>query len=150
MRHLTLASAAIALLVFGAAVPAAAQNPNPGMSNQGHGMSVAKPNLSPSQGQGMMHVLRGQQPQSPPAGFDGHVGSTVPDSMSAQSLPSEATDQAPGAKGLLFVRLPDRVLLIDPDNKAVLEIVGDETTGSGANSDGSGGSGPNQPASDDK
>jgi hypothetical protein len=35
---------------------------------------------------------------------------------------------------LFFIKLPDRILLIDPDNKTVAEIVaGPATTGSGAN-----------------
>jgi hypothetical protein len=57
-------------------------------------------------------------------GFDGQVGTKVPDSMNAHVLPSEVT-QVPQTKGLLFLRLPDRVLLIDPDEKKVIEIVGD-------------------------
>jgi hypothetical protein len=45
--------------------------------------------------------------------------------MNAHALPSEVTAQVPQTKGLLFLRLPDRVLLIDPDEKKVIEIVGD-------------------------
>ena len=51
--------------------------------------------------------------------------------MSAQKLPNNVTDQVPDAKGLLFVKLPDRIVLIDPDTKLVTEIVMDAaTTGS--------------------
>jgi hypothetical protein len=52
--------------------------------------------------------------------------------MTAQSMPSDVTNQVPEAKSLLFVKLPDRVLLIDPDTKMVSEIVmdSDSTTGS--------------------
>jgi hypothetical protein len=42
---------------------------------------------------------------------------------------------APEAKNLLFVKLPDRIVLIDPDTKLVAEIVvNDTTTGSNPNS----------------
>lgn len=52
--------------------------------------------------------------------------------MNAQTLPSNVTDQVPEAKNLLFVKLPDRIVLIDPDTKLVTEIVMDQTTtGSG-------------------
>jgi hypothetical protein len=34
------------------------------------------------------------------------------------------TDQVPETKSYLFIKLPDRILLIDPDSKAVAEIVG--------------------------
>jgi len=120
-------AAALSVLLFGGAVPAAAQSPG-GMMNQGQGTSREKFNLSPSQEHNMMQALRNEQKQTPPSTFDGQVGSKVPDSMSTKSLPDEATAQAPQTKGLLFVHLPDRVLLIDPDNKAVVEIVADQTT----------------------
>jgi hypothetical protein len=42
------------------------------------------------------------------------------------------SDQVPEAKGLLFVKLPDRIVLIDPDTKLVTEIVMDSVT-TGAN-----------------
>jgi hypothetical protein len=57
--------------------------------------------------------------------------------MNAQSLPTNVTNQVPEAKNLLFVKLPDRVLLIDPDSKMVSEIVMDtdsQTTGSNTGS----------------
>jgi hypothetical protein len=35
---------------------------------------------------------------------------------------------------MLFIKVPDRILLIDPDSKTVAEIIaGPSTTGSGAN-----------------
>jgi hypothetical protein len=135
MRHLALSSAALALLFFGGAVPAAAQNAGgPAMSAQGQGTAQEQFNLSPSKERNMMQALRNEQTQNPPSGFDGRVGSKVPESMSTRPLSNEATAQAPETKGLLFVRLPDRVLLIDPENKAVVEIVADETTTGSAGS----------------
>jgi hypothetical protein len=74
--------------------------------------------------------------QSAPDGTQPQVGDKVPDSMNAQSLPTNVTTQVPEAKNLLFVKLPDRVLLIDPDSKTVTEIVASDqaTTGSNTNS----------------
>jgi hypothetical protein len=55
--------------------------------------------------------------------------------MTAQALPSDVSDQVPDAKQLLFVKLPDRIILIDPDSKVVHEIVlDDSTTTAGSNS----------------
>jgi hypothetical protein len=50
--------------------------------------------------------------------------------MTEQSLPDNVIDQVPEVKELLFVKLPDRVILIDPDTKVVSEIVlnSDSTT----------------------
>lgn len=157
MRHLTLGSAALALLCFGGVVPVAAQTPGQGpggLSSSGQGTAQEKFNLSPSQEKSMTQALRNEQTQSAPSGFDGRVGSKVPDSMSTRSLPDQASAQAPQTKGLLFVKLPDRVLLIDPENKAVVEIVADETTtgsgGSNTGSSGAGGASRSQPGSDNK
>jgi hypothetical protein len=65
-------------------------------------------------------------------GFNGQVGSKLPDSEKAQPLPSDVQAQVPEAKQLLFVKLPDRIVLIDPDSQAVTEIVmAPVTTGTG-------------------
>jgi len=60
--------------------------------------------------------------------------------MTAQSMPNNVSDQVPEAKQLLFVKLPDRIILIDPDTKLVSEIVMDSdsaTTGSNSTTTGS-------------
>jgi hypothetical protein len=75
-----------------------------------------------------------------PTGAQPQVGdklpdSKLPDSMTAQQIPRNVTDQVPEAKNSLFVKLPDRIILIDPDTKLVSEIVMDSvTTGSNSNS----------------
>ena len=79
-------------------------------------------------------------PSQPAPAAQPHVGDRVPDSMTAQALPSDVTDQVPDAKQLLFVKLPDRIILIDPDTKLVSEIVMDSdsaTTGSNSTTTGS-------------
>jgi hypothetical protein len=73
--------------------------------------------------------------QSAPSGAQPQVGDKVPDSMAAQSMPHDVAEQVPEAKQLLFVKLPDRILLIDPDTKQVSEIVAEPgTTGSATGS----------------
>jgi hypothetical protein len=48
--------------------------------------------------------------------------------MTSKALPDAVTTQVPTAKTYLFVKLPDRILLIDPDTKLVAEIVGGPAT----------------------
>jgi hypothetical protein len=86
--------------------------------------------LTPTQQRTLSQGLANSPSQSAPAAQP-QVGDKMPDSMTAQSLPSNVTDQVPETKNLLFVKLPDRILLIDPDNKVVTEFVMD----SGASSD---------------
>jgi hypothetical protein len=118
---------------------AAAQGTPPGSQRE-------KLNLSPGKEQIVTQGLNSQPSQSV-AGFQGQVGSKLPDSAKAQSLPSDVSAQVPEAKDLLFVKLPDRIVLIDPDTKMVAEIImGAATTGGPAGSSPSSPSSPGSPS----
>jgi hypothetical protein len=115
---------AIALAIFSSVGFAAAQK-QPGSD------------LTATQQQAVSQGLASSLSQTAPAGTQPQVGDKVPDSMTPQQLPNNVTDQVPEAKQLLFVKLPDRIILIDPDTKLVSEIVVDSdsaTTGSNPNS----------------
>lgn len=95
-------------------------------------------NLSPAQEQAVTHGLTDQPTQNMPSGFTGQVGSKLPSSETGKPLPSDVQAQVPEVKQMLFVKLRDRVLLIDPDSKAVAEILmAPATTGSSPGSSGS-------------
>ena len=123
-------ASAIAVAIFSSIGFAAGQN----APSQAPG--PAHPDLTARQQQMVSQGLASSPSQAAPDGSQPQVGNKLPDSMTAQSLPSNVTDQIPEAKNLLFVKLPDRVLLIDPDSKMVTEIVGadETTTGSNTNS----------------
>jgi hypothetical protein len=99
---------------------ASAQQPSTGQSA-----------LTPQQQQSVNQGLANQPNDSAPAGYQGQVGAKMPDSMSAHPMPNNVASDVPETKKLLFIKLPDRVLLIDPDSKAIAEIVlaGDTTGG---------------------
>lgn len=121
----------LALVLAGGVGYAAAEEAIPGQ-----GSSQERFNLNRQQEQSITKGLHQEQTQPNPSGYQGQLGSKVPDSMSAQTLPDDVADQVPQTKGYYFVKLPDRVLLLDPDTKTVVEIVaGPETTGAGANDD---------------
>ncbi|PAY09587.1 hypothetical protein CK489_03045 [Bradyrhizobium sp. UFLA03-84] len=121
-----LSSGAI-LAVLGSVGAALAQSANDAQSNNAHA------NLNPAQQQMVSNSLSSTPSQSAPSGAQPQVGDKVPDSMSAQSMPQNVGDQVPEAKELLFVKLPDRILLIDPDTKLISEIITEPaTTGSTA------------------
>jgi hypothetical protein len=84
-------------------------------------------NLSQSHEQMITQGLRSEPSQSAP-GYRGDVGSKLPDSMTSKALPDDVTAQVPATKTYLFVKLSDRILLIDPDTKLVAEIVGGPAT----------------------
>ncbi len=105
--------------------------------------------LTANQQQTVSQGLMSSPAQSAPPGEQPQVGNKLPDSMSAQSMPSNVTNQVPETKNPLFVKLPDRIVLIDPDNKLVTQIVMDNAlTGSsttGSNTGGSSTSTPDRP-----
>jgi hypothetical protein len=94
------------------------------------GQGVDQP-LTQQQQQSVSKGLANQPTDSAPTGYQGQVGAKVPDSMTAHPMPSNVASDVPATKNLLFVKLPDRVLLIDPDSKAIAEILlAGDTTGS--------------------
>jgi hypothetical protein len=87
--------------------------------------------LSPQQQQSVSKGLANQPNDNAPTGYQGQVGAKIPDSVTANPMPNNVTADVPAAKNLLFVKLPDRVLLIDPDTKTIAEILlASDTTGS--------------------
>ena len=94
------------------------------------------PDLTAAQQRTVNQGLANSPSQAAPSAQP-QVGDKVPDSMNAQSLPTNVTAQVPEAKNLLFVKPPDRVLLIDPESKMVTEIVASDQTTTGSNSNSS-------------
>jgi hypothetical protein len=132
---------AITVAIFSSVGFAAAQNapsPTPGT---GHADLTARQQQAVNQG------LAASPSQSAQAGAQPQVGNKLPDSMTAQALPNDVTNQVPETKNLLFVKLPDRIMLIDPDTKLVTEIVMDsDSTTTGSNINGNSNSNSNQPS----
>lgn len=112
------------------------------------GSQQEKLNLSAAKEQAVTQGLANHPAHSVP-GFSGLVGNKVPPSETAQPLPSNVQADVPEAKDMLFIKLPDRIVLIDPDSKAVAEIVMTPvTTGAGSSpSSTSSGSSPMSPDS---
>ena len=131
MRTYThLCAGALSLALFGSGLALAQTSP-------GAGGAQEKLNLNPSQERMVTQGLQNEQSQPASPGYQGQLGSKVPDSMNARQLPNQVTTQVPETESYLFVKLPDRILLIDPDTKLVAEIVAITrgTTGSGGASD---------------
>src|SRR4030081_3359922 len=126
--HQLIRGGAIAIALLGSVSFAAAQRA-PG---------DVHPDLTANQQQAVSQGLASSPSQPAPPGEQPQVGNKLPDSMSAQSMPGNVTDQVPQTKNLLFVKLPDRILLIDPDNKLVTQIVTDDNSSTtGSNTSGS-------------
>jgi hypothetical protein len=90
--------------------------------------SSVRADLSPSQERMVSQGLANTPSQTAPSGPQPQVGSKIPDSMTTSELPTNVTDQVPETKQLLFVKLPDRIVLIDPETSLVTEIIVDSAT----------------------
>jgi hypothetical protein len=139
-------AAALTLVLAGSVGFAAAQSGSGDeKSSSSQGSTQEKLHLNRGQEQAIINGLGNERAQSNQPGYQGQPGAKVPDSMATRQLPEDVTDQVPQIKGYYFVKLPDKVLLLDPDTKMVIEIVtGEETTGasSGADKSQSGASSP--------
>jgi hypothetical protein len=101
-----------------------------GQGMPGDAGAQEKLNLSKSKEDTISQGLKSEPAQSSP-GYRGEVGSKPPESLTQKQLPNDVTAQMPETKTYLFIKLADRILLIDPDSKTVAEIVsGPATTGS--------------------
>jgi hypothetical protein len=89
--------------------------------------------LNPAQRLAIVQDLRGEETQASPQGERAQVGSKAPDTASQRPLPDQATSDVPQTKNLLFVKLPDRILLIDPDQQMVAEIIPTDNAGGQGN-----------------
>jgi hypothetical protein len=118
-----LRASTLAIAVLGSVSFATAQNA-PGDMQE-------KLNLNQSKERQVTQGLSREQPQSA-AGYQGQVGSKPPASLSTKPMPDDVADQVPETKRYLFIKLPDRIVLIDPDTNMVAEIVGAPAT-TGAN-----------------
>jgi hypothetical protein len=100
--------------------------------NSQQGSQQDKLNLNSSQQQTIKQGLADQPAHNVPE-YNWQIGDKSPSSETAQRLPNDVQDQVPAAKQMLFVKLPDRILLVDPDTQIVAEIIMDQaTTGSGS------------------
>jgi hypothetical protein len=79
--------------------------------------------LTAQQREQIRQGLANQPNDSAPSGFQAQVGQKVPDGMTAHQMPNNVSAQVPASKELLFIKLPDRVLLIDPQSKMIAQIV---------------------------
>ncbi|MGZ3290730.1 MAG: hypothetical protein ACXU87_22135, partial [Xanthobacteraceae bacterium] len=121
----SLRTSTLVLAILGSISCAAAQSMPGDMQQQ------EKLNLSQSKERQVTQGLSREQSQSA-AGYQGQVGSKPPASLSAKPMPDDVADQVPETKRYLFIKLPDRIVLIDPDTNMVAEIVGAPAT-TGAN-----------------
>jgi hypothetical protein len=110
--------------LLGAALPAAAQTPPSGS------LGVADPSarfaLTPAERSAILNAVR--QDQAPPsatvpANVPVSVGVQLPASIALRILPDTALAQAPAAKTVQYTVIGTQVVLVDPTNMRVVDII---------------------------
>jgi len=94
--------------------------------------SEHKLNLTQQQKQEIMQGLTSEKAESSAGGPEVRVGAKLPNTMLPHAMPSGVTAKVPDTKNFEFVKLSDKILLVDPANKMIAEIVPlSSTTGAG-------------------
>jgi hypothetical protein len=95
--------------------------------------TAAELSLTAQQKQTIMQSVQTEAAQPTPSGFLPKVGAPVPQSLTMHQLPSNVTTQVPAAKDLQFAKLDsNEVLLIDPKDHRVAEIISSSGSTTGA------------------
>ena len=121
MRHfITIA----AVLSTGIAL---AQTPNgqpPGAGARSGAESIQpRLNLTQQQKQAVNRGLSDQPSQNAAADLQIRVGEPLPSSITPHVMPQSVTEPVPETKWYEFAKLPDRVLMVDPKDRSIAEII---------------------------
>ena len=121
MRHfITIA----AVLSTGIAL---AQTPNgqpPGAGARSGAESIQpRLNLTQQQKQAVNRGLSGEPSQNAAADLQIRVGEPLPSSITPHVMPKSVTEPVPETKWYEFAKLPDRVLMVDPKDRSIAEII---------------------------
>ena len=120
MRHLVTITTLAVLGTSGIAL-----TPVPGATPQNGAAESIQPrlNLTQQQKQAVDRGLSGQPSQNTAAGLQMWVGEPLPNSMTPHAMPNSVTQLVPETKNYEFVKLPDRVLMVDPTDQSIAEII---------------------------
>ncbi len=61
-----------------------------------------------------------------PAQYYGAQGTVVPDSIKLRPIPPGVAQRVPPARGMLYAKVVDEVLIIDPSNHHIIDVVGEQ------------------------
>jgi hypothetical protein len=117
--------AAIAFLLLGGpAIPAAAQISPTHPGTETNPAAVPDLKLTAEQRQTIYASISSQkQKETAPPDFRATVGAVVPQSIELQALPKTIVELIPALKDYEFAMVANQVLLVDPKNKQVVEVI---------------------------
>jgi Protein of unknown function (DUF1236) len=121
---------AIAVAAFAGANGVIAQNSNNMNAKPNTGATLSAPtaassqlSLTAQQKQAIWDSVGKAKGANAPANFQASVGASVPAQIALRSLPSDILQQVPNAKKYRYAKIADEVLLVDPTNHKVIDII---------------------------
>ena len=115
---------AVALLILAGAAPGTAQNSTTHPGAETNPAAVKDLKLSPAQKQTIYTSISNQkQKETAPPTFHATVGAAVPSSIELQPLPKTIVELIPDLRDFEYAMVANQVLLVDPKNKQVIEII---------------------------
>ncbi len=118
---------AIVVALLGGVSLAVAQTTSPGSSpsaSPGASSSMSQVNLTQQQKQKIWQSLASASGQTAPAGFTASEGATVPQQVNLQPLPQTASADLPSnARNMQYAKMQDQILIVDPSDRKVVEVI---------------------------
>ena len=91
----------------------------------GPALAATNVDLTPMQKQLVQQSVSDEPRQKAPSTFIVGVGQPVPNQLTLMALPDKVTAQIPSLKTYDFAKLrTGRILIVDPDSRSVVAIVG--------------------------
>ena len=117
--------AAVALLLLGGSIlPAAGQQGTMHTGAETNPAAVPNLKLTAAQQQTIYSSISSQkQKETAPSSFHAALGAVVPPSVELQALPKTIVELMPELKDYEYAMVANQVLLVDPKNKQVVEII---------------------------
>ena len=120
----SVAAVTVALLLLAGGLPAAAQNSTTHPGAETNPAAVKDLKLSPAQKQTIYTSISNQkQKETAPPTFLATIGAVVPTSIELQPLPKTIVELIPDLRDMEYAMVANQVLLVDPKNKQVIEII---------------------------
>jgi uncharacterized protein DUF1236 len=122
----TLPIAALVLISGMGLASAASSSSTTPSSTSSMGQQTAKDSLSLSKAQertAWNDISKEGSKQSAPSNFTAFVGAQVPGSINLHSMPADVASQVPALKPYDYALLQERLLIINPSDKKVVDVI---------------------------
>lgn len=116
----------IATILLVSSIGAAAASDHNAMSRQSSTAPIAKDSLSLTTAQEKLvwrDINKQAKSQPAPSNFAASVGTTVPSDITLRAIPRRVAGQLPTLKPFRYALLPNELLIVNPTDKKVVDVI---------------------------